>query len=92
MKMSSQKKPLESKKFILTIFSILILAGIIIVSLFTQQIGWPLALVLSLLALGIIIIPIGTILGMTAIDKVATMVESITGTFGGRTDERSSDN
>lgn len=87
MKMSTQKKPLESKKFILTVFSVLVLAGILVTAFFTQTIGWPLAVVLSLLSIGLIVIPVGTVLGMTAIDKVATMVGSVSGIFGGKTND-----
>lgn len=88
---SSHKSPLESKKFILTIFSMLILAGIVVFISFTQTINWAIASFLALIAIGLIVIPVGTILGMSAIDKVATMIEDVTDMFGGKDDDSSSE-
>ena len=86
------KTPLKSKKFLFALFGVLILAGVILGIGLTQPITWPVAAVLVILAIGLMVIPVGYVLGQAAIDKVAAMVASVSGMFGGNDDPVSKDN
>ena len=55
----NDKKPLESKKFIFGFIGMLILAGILVVALFTQTIGWPLAVFMCVLGAAIAMVVVG---------------------------------
>jgi len=78
-----EKTPIQSKKFIFALFSLLILAGVIVVIALTQTITWPISVALTMLSIGLIVIPVGYVLGQAAIDKVAAMVGSVSHIFGG---------
>lgn len=78
------KAPLKSKKFIFALFGVILFASVILAISFTQIITWPVAAVLVILAIGLMIIPVGYVLGQSAIDKVAAMVGSVSNMFGGK--------
>lgn len=84
------KTPLKSKKFLFAIFGVLLLAGVILTITLLQTITWPVAAVLVILAIGLMVIPVGYVLGQAAIDKVAAMVGSVSGMFGGKSDDSTS--
>lgn len=81
------KTPLKSKKFIFALLGIFLLAGVILTIAISQTITWPVAIVLVILAIGLIVIPVGYVLGQAAIDKVAAMVQSVSGMFGGKSND-----
>jgi len=83
------KTPLKSKKFIFALFALIVLATIVITISLTQTITWPVAAALTILSIGLIVIPVGYVLGQAAIDKVAAMVESVSDMFGGSDDSDS---
>ena len=73
------KTPLKSKKFIAFIFSILIIAGVMITALFTQTFGWPIALMMSIGMLGLTATTIGYVLSQGALDKFMQGISHISG-------------
>jgi len=80
------KTPLKSKKFIFGLLGILIIAGVLVTSLATQTIGWPLAVFMAVLSIGLIVIPVGYTLGQAALDRMGCMISSISGKLGGLDD------
>jgi len=81
------KTPLKSKKFIFACVSQVIIAGILVYALRSQDVGFALSLVMSILAIGLIIVPVGYVLGQSAVDKLATMVESVSNAVSRKSDD-----
>jgi tetrahydromethanopterin S-methyltransferase subunit E len=67
--MSIEKLPLKSKKFIALFFIVVVLAVIMGITLFTQTIGWPLAVFAALIVITIGTLGTGYILGQAGLDK-----------------------
>ena len=81
------KTPIKSKKFLFAVFGELVLAGVILTIALLQPITWSVSAVLVILAIGMMVIPVGYVLGQAAIDKVAAMVQSVSGMFGGNSND-----
>ncbi len=75
------KTPLRSKKFIFALIAFITLSALVAFIVFSQTVTWPLASVLVILSLGLIIIPVGYVLGQAAIDKLAAMVKDTSTIF-----------
>ena len=75
--MNVEKLPLKSKKFIAFFFSLLLLAAILIIALFTQPFNWPMIAFMSIGIFGICALAIGYILPQAALDKFVRGVTSI---------------
>lgn len=71
------KKPFESKKFIFGFIGLLIIAGILVVALVTQTIGWALTAFMCVLGIAIAVIVVGYTQGQAGVDKLAAMVKSL---------------
>lgn len=63
------KTPRRSKKFIAFFFSIIMIAGILVAALLTQQFVWAMAVFMSIGMLAIASISIGYVLSQNALDK-----------------------
>ena len=79
------KKPFESKKFIFGFIGLLIIAGILVVALVTQTIGWALTAFMCVLGIAIAVIVVGYTQGQAGVDKLSAMVKSVN--FGGSDDD-----
>jgi ABC-type multidrug transport system fused ATPase/permease subunit len=71
------KKPLSSKKFIAFFFSMLLIAGILVVALLTQTFTWAMASFMSIGVFSVAVLAIGYILRQSALDKFLAGVNSI---------------
>jgi hypothetical protein len=71
------KTPLGSKKFIAFFFSLVVLAGILIIALYTQTFGWPMVVFMSIGILGVCTLAIGYILPQAALDKFMQTVSKL---------------
>lgn len=80
------KTPLKSKKFIFGLIGLTIIAGVLIASLLTQTISWPMTVFMAVLAVGLIVIPVGYTLGQAALDRMGCMISSISDKLGGSDD------
>jgi uncharacterized membrane protein len=70
----TDKTPLSSKKFIAFFISMLMIAGVIITTLFTQAFAWPLFVFMGIGMLGLVCLPLGYILNQRKLDSIlATM-------------------
>ena len=76
--MTKSKKPLESKKFIFGLLTLLSLIGAIVAALITQTIGWPLAIFMCVLAVGIVTLGMGYVLGVASLDKWENIIVPFT--------------
>lgn len=87
------KKALQSKKFKCFLFSTLLVSALLVIALFTQALGWPMALFMSI---GMLIIGIMTItytINQAAVDKLLTSISSIGGAIANvtKTEQRQAD-
>lgn len=67
--MLSKKTPFQSKKFIAFIFSMVIITGVLVTTLFTQISGWALAGFMSIGIMGLCSLAIGYVLSVAALEK-----------------------
>lgn len=74
-----EKKPLSSKKFISFLFSALLIAGILIMALITQQFSLAMSLFMCIGIFGLVFIAVGYILSQAALDKLVRGVEVMKG-------------
>jgi len=72
-------KNLLSKKFIAFIITMAVLAGVIIVTVLTQQITFNVTIFLVILAIGLAGVPIGYVVSQTSLDKFIEGVGNIAG-------------
>jgi len=68
------KKPLESKKFVFALITLLSLLGIMITALVTQTFVWPMAAFMAIAVAGLVAIGLGYVLGQGSLDKWANIV------------------
>jgi len=73
------KTPLKSKKFIAFFFSLLVIAAILIIALFTQPITMAMSLFMGIGILAVGVIAIGYVLSQAAVDKFIQGVGGIAG-------------
>ena len=66
----------NSKKFAAYFLSLLVIAGLLGVALFTQTFGWPMAAFMSIGILGIVALVLGYILTQRKLDTVKTFIIS----------------
>jgi cyanate permease len=66
----------NSKKFVAYFLSLLVVAGLLGIALFTQTFGWPMAAFMSIGIIGIIALVLGYILTQRKLDTVKTFITS----------------
>jgi hypothetical protein len=71
------RKPLESKKFLSYMFSMLVIAGIIVTALMTQPFGWAMATFMVVGAVGLCGLAIGYILSQAALDQFLHTIQNV---------------
>lgn len=64
-----EKSPRESKKWLAFAFAELLLSGLLWFAMYRNEIDWPLAAVLVILAAGVAALAIGYIISQSALDK-----------------------
>lgn len=77
-----EKTPLKSKKFIAFFFAMLVIAGILVTALVTQQFVWAMALFMSIGIMAVAFISIGYVLSQSALDKFVRGVGQLKGLTG----------
>jgi len=75
--MNLDKKPFSSKKFISYLFSIVVLASILTIALFTQSFGWAMVTFMTIGIITIGALSIGYVLSQAALDKFLSSVTDI---------------
>jgi Zn-dependent protease with chaperone function len=85
--MAIDKTPLKSKKFIAFFFSLIVIAAILIIALFTQPITWPMSLFMGIGILAVGIVAIGYVLSQGVVDKFIQGVTGIAGAVSGKKEE-----
>ena len=71
---ATDKKPLESKKFVFGLLTVIGLLGVIVVALITQTFGWPMVAFMVMSVAGLVTIAMGYVLGQGSIDKWVNIV------------------
>lgn len=83
------KTPLKSKKFIIMVFIVVVIASILTIALFTQTFTWPMTLFMAIGMLGLCSLGIGYVLSQAALDKFISGAIGIANKFTGSNDEES---
>jgi hypothetical protein len=73
----TNKTPFSSKKFIAFLFSMVIITGVLVTTLFTQISGWALAGFMSIGIISLGALAIGYILGIASLEKFLDTVKNI---------------
>ena len=83
--MTTSNKDIKfSKKLFAFIFSMIVIAGILVAALLTQSFGWAMSLFMCLGIAAIAVMSVKYVGGQAALDKLITLAEKVAPNVGGK--------